>query len=65
MGIVTVSVDSGLDNLNLRGSKERPAALEDLVREVDDKEVCKQSYSDGNNTLLGYLLAQRSMKNTY
>ena len=39
--IVTVSVDTGFDHLNLRDSQERLAPLEELVREVDDKEVCQ------------------------
>ena len=65
LGVITVSIDTGFDKFNLRDSQERPAALEDLVREVDDKGVCQQSNSDSNNTLLRYLLAQRSMKNTH
>ena len=63
LGVITVSIDTGFDKFNLRDSKERPAALEDLVREVNDKGVCQQGNSDSKNTLLGYLLGQRSMKN--
>jgi len=41
LGIITVSVDTGFDHFNLRDGQEWLAALEELVREVDDKEVCQ------------------------
>jgi len=65
LGIITIPVDTGFDSFYFRGSQERLAALEELVREVDDKNVCQEGNSDGNNPLLGYILTQRSMKNTH
>ena len=40
LGIITVSVDTGFDNFYLRDCQKRLAALKELVRKVDNKEVC-------------------------
>jgi len=41
LGVITVSVDTGFDDFNLRFSQEWIAALKDLVWEVDDKGECQ------------------------
>jgi len=41
LGIITVSVDTGFDDFNLRGGQEWLAALEELVWEVNDKKICQ------------------------